>query len=79
MIRGPSKRQGETLRFIRRFLDDYSYAPSLREIADHLGVSSVATVHQHVRALKEKGLIETTWNQTRSESSRSRNPIRLVS
>lgn len=61
-----SPRQVETLRFIRTFLSERGYAPSLREIADHLGVKSVATAHQHVHALEAKGAIEKEWNRMRS-------------
>ena len=61
-----TRRQSQTLQFIRQFIREHAYAPSLREIARHLNLSSVATVHQHVRALVEKGLINKEWNRTRA-------------
>ena len=39
------------------FIAERGYGPSLREIAEGLGLSSVATVHQHVTALVEKGAL----------------------
>ncbi len=52
-----TKKQSEVLDFIRKHLEENGYAPSYREIADHFGLSSPATVHGHVQALLEKGLI----------------------
>src|SRR5690349_16526807 len=52
-----TKKQTEILAYIRSYLADNGYAPSYREIADHFGLSSPATVHQHVKTLTEKGVI----------------------
>lgn len=52
-----TKKQAEVLDFIRSHIEDRGYAPSYREIADHFGLSSPATVHAHVQALVEKGEI----------------------
>lgn len=52
-----TKKQAEILEFIRTYLEENNYAPSYREIGDHFGLSSPATVHSHVQALIEKGLI----------------------
>jgi len=52
-----TKRQTEILRFITTFVKDNDYSPSFREIAEGVGVSSPATVHQHVQALREKGFL----------------------
>ncbi len=52
-----TKKQAEILAFIRGHVDANGYAPSYREIADHFGLSSPATVHQHVKALTEKGVL----------------------
>lgn len=50
-------KQSDVLAVIREYLRGYGYAPSYREIAEELGLSSPATVHGHVKALLEKGLI----------------------
>ena len=52
-----SKRQKETLDFIEEFISQNGYSPSLREIAAGLGLSSPATVHQHVAVLAAKGAL----------------------
>ena len=51
------KRQKEILDLITKSIDKYGYAPTLTEIAQDLGLSSLATVHEHLTALEKKGLI----------------------
>ncbi len=53
-----TKKQAEVLAFIRQHIDEHGYAPSYREIGDHFGLSSPATVHTHVQTLVEKGEIK---------------------
>lgn len=52
-----TKKQAEVLRFVREFVAAHEYAPSYREIASGLGVSSPATVFEHIRSLKAKGFL----------------------
>jgi repressor LexA len=52
------KRQKEILDFIRNYIDKYGYSPTLGEIAEAMGVSSLATVHEHLQALVKKGIIK---------------------
>ena len=52
-----TKRQSEVLKFIKDFVRDYDFAPSCREIAEGVGLSSPATVHQHLQMLKSKGFL----------------------
>ena len=61
-----SRRQEEILDFIATYREKNGYSPSLREIAEQFGLSSVATVHQHVGALQKKGYINKDWNRGRS-------------
>lgn len=61
-----TKRQKEILEHIRTFVEAQGYAPSLLEIGAHFGLSSPATVHEHLKALAEKGYIERGWNRKRS-------------
>jgi SOS-response transcriptional repressor LexA len=42
---------------ILAFISGCDRSPSLREIKDAVGLSSVATVHYHVAALERDGLI----------------------
>ena len=52
-----TKRQSEILKFITNFLKDEDYAPSYREIAEGVGLSSPATIHQHLQVMKSKGFL----------------------
>ncbi len=61
-----TKRQRELLDFINRYMERHDYAPTLNEIAEHLGLSSLATVHKHLSNLEKKGLIRRDWNRERS-------------
>ena len=54
-----TKKQKEVLDFIESFIHDHGYTPSYREIAKGLGLSSPSTIHQHIQALCEKGVINT--------------------
>jgi len=61
-----TKRQREILSFIASFIEGEGYAPTLEEIRDHLGLSAVSTVHEHVERLIEKGYLSRGWNRSRS-------------
>lgn len=61
-----TRRQKQILDFVGAFVKENGYSPSLEEIADELGLSSVSTVHKHVSHLLEKGLLRRGWNQNRS-------------
>jgi len=51
------KRQRQIVDFIAQYLQKNGYSPTLREIADSIGVSSLATVHEHLQALQRKKVI----------------------
>lgn len=61
-----TKRQREVFEFIKGFVSEKGYSPSLEEICLHFGLSSVATVHKHVHHLVEKGFLRKGWNRSRS-------------
>ena len=61
-----TRRQREVYDFIRRFVAEKGYSPSLEEIGASFGLSSVATVHKHVQHLVEKGFLRKAWNRSRS-------------
>ncbi len=52
------KRQKQILKFIRDYIEKYGYSPTLGEIAEAQGVSSLATIHEHIQALAKKGVIK---------------------
>ena len=51
------KRQRQILDYINQNIAKYGYAPTLTEIAEYFGLSSLATVHEHLAVLEKKGLI----------------------
>ena len=52
------KRQRQILEFITQYIQKNGFSPSLREIAEALGVSSLATVHEHLTTMVKKGIIK---------------------
>lgn len=61
-----TKKQKEVLDYIEQYIKKHDYAPSYREIAEHFGLQSVATVAGYVQALKEKGHLQAEENMARS-------------
>lgn len=61
-----TKRQRQMLDYIESFIDNYGYSPSFEEIAQYFGYSSLATVHEHLSNLEQKGLIRKNYNRSRS-------------
>ncbi len=51
------KKQKQILDFISQYIQVNSTSPTLQEIADAMGLSSLATVHEHLQALVKKDLI----------------------
>lgn len=49
--------QRQTLEFLRNFLAEKGYAPSLKAISDFIGVKSASTAHFHLERLEQKGFI----------------------
>jgi repressor LexA len=49
--------QRQTLEFLRNFLAEKGYAPSLKAIAEFIGVKSPSTAHFHLERLENKGFI----------------------
>lgn len=50
-------RQQDVLNLIVKLSDEHGYPPTLAELASALGLKNRMTVHQHVAALKKKGLV----------------------
>jgi repressor LexA len=61
-----TKRQREILDYLNEFIQQHGYAPSLEEIGQRFGLSSLATVHKHLTNLQDKGFIKRAWNRSRS-------------
>jgi repressor LexA len=61
-----TRRQKQILDFVAKHIEKRGYAPTIEEIGEHFGLSSLATVHKHLTNLQEKGLIKRAWNRSRA-------------
>ena len=52
-----TKKQEETLQFIKKYMVAHGFPPSVREICAGMGLSSPATAHTHLKELETKGFI----------------------
>ncbi|MCH5156900.1 MAG: transcriptional repressor LexA [Clostridiales bacterium] len=71
------KRLSEIYDYIKNFIDDNGYPPSVREIGEKFTIKSTSTVHYYLEKLRNQGLISQDANkkraftvtQTRSQSN----------
>lgn len=61
-----TKKQKKIYDYVCSFLDDHGYAPSYREIGEYFGLSSVATIAEHISTLKAKGYLDLDPGHARS-------------
>jgi repressor LexA len=61
-----TKKQRKVLDFITKFVEDFGYAPTYREIAEAFDLSSPASIHQYMKVLEEKGYVAMSKNESRS-------------
>lgn len=61
-----TRRQEDTLNFIKKYIVSHGYPPTVREIGSALGVSSPATIHAHLSNLEEKGFIRKEDSKNRA-------------
>jgi repressor LexA len=61
-----TRRQQQIYEFLRESIARHGYAPSLEEIAAHFGLSSVATIHEHLTNLESKNMIRRHFNRNRA-------------
>ncbi|HKY74018.1 MAG TPA: transcriptional repressor LexA [Patescibacteria group bacterium] len=52
------KRQRQIVDFIAQYIQRNGYSPTLQEIANAIGVSSLATIHEHLQALIRKKVLK---------------------
>ena len=66
MARKITKRQQQIYDFIRSYQKEKGYPPSVREMAAAIGLSSPSTVHAHLSALEDLGLIKRDATKPRA-------------
>lgn len=74
-----TKRQKELYDYIQEHIGRHGYAPTLQEIGRRFRLSSLATVHKHLKNLEEKGLIKRKWNYSRAIELAEADAARAVS
>lgn len=72
------KRQRQLVDFIAQFIQKNGFSPTLQEMADAIGVSSLATVHEHLQALIRKGVIKRYEGTVRGIELVDRTFLRLT-
>lgn len=60
-----TERQEEILNFIKEFLQECGYPPTLRQIGKHFSISSTFGVKRHLEALEKKGYLNIESNASR--------------
>ena len=61
-----TKRQRQIYDYIKDFIEEQGYAPSIVEIGENFELTSPATVHKHLQNLVQKGMIKRSWNKSRA-------------
>ncbi len=61
-----TKKQRQVLDAVAGFMTRNGYSPSYEEIAEAMGLASLATVHKHLTTLCNKGYLKRGANQSRS-------------
>jgi repressor LexA len=61
-----TRRQKQLVDYLTQYIEDHGYAPTLAEIGQSFGLSSLATVHKHLHNLESKGFIRRTHNHSRA-------------
>ena len=61
-----TNKQAETLTFIKKFMVEHGFPPSVREICKGMNLNSPATVHAHLKELEKKSIIRKECNKFRT-------------
>ena len=61
-----TKRQKQLVDYLKAYIGDHGYAPTLEEIGEHFGLASLATVHKHLLNLERKGYIRRLAHRSRA-------------
>jgi repressor LexA len=61
-----TRKQRDILDYVTTMIEAQGLAPSFGEIAEHFGYNSLATVHEHLSNIEEKGYIRRGHNESRA-------------
>lgn len=66
------KTKQKVLQYLKDYISQHGYAPTLSEIAKFLDVNALSTVHEHLQFLEERGFIERAEGEERGITLTSR-------
>lgn len=66
MTRHDAERRKKILEYVAHTVEERGYPPSVREIADAVGLASPSAVHHHLSALERDGLLERGAHSSRA-------------
>jgi repressor LexA len=72
------KRQRQIVDYISQYIQRNGFSPTLQEIATAIGVSSLATVHEHLQTLQRKKVIRKIEGTVRGIELVDRTYLRLT-
>ncbi|MBR1750531.1 MAG: transcriptional repressor LexA [Ruminococcus sp.] len=61
-----TEKEKKAFEFIKDFIDEHNYAPTVRDIQDHFGLKSSSTAHRYIINLSKKGLLERDLKHNRA-------------
>jgi len=64
-VKSLTERQRQTLRFIESYIELHGFAPTVREVAAHLTITTKGA-HDHLRAIERKGYIRRSSRRSRA-------------
>ena len=73
-----TKKQKIILDFINSYINENGISPTNDEIRKKFKLKAISTVHEHINALKEKGYISKSENQSRSIETNKQSTLRIL-
>jgi len=64
-MKGLTQRQIEMLNFLRQYIQEHKYPPTIREISAYFNIA-VKAAHDHIHALVKKGVLRCDNNRSRA-------------
>jgi repressor LexA len=78
MTKQDQQRAEKILTYIRETIDDRGYPPSVREIAEAVGLASTSAVHHHLTKLEKDGKLQKEATRSRALSLPGQHAARVV-
>ena len=66
MAKGLTKRQSEVLEFLKSYIEEHGYGPSLRDICAFLSINGPNNARKHLDSLEKKGYIRREPRKSRA-------------